>query len=550
MRFGPWLRVLVPGSVLMLPVCLLFTSSRSYAIPAFSRLYQTSCTTCHLDFPKLNDFGKAFKDAGFKFPKDDEDFLKVPATLLGAPAQKSVWPRSVWPGQIPGLPPIGLRMNNFFQVTGNNRNRFNALAAPGTVPQVIPRTDFETGFFSIFMAGNFGSDIAFWVDDDISVAGDNAAGGLGDGYVKFINLGRLFKLPTDSFSIRAGQFELDLPFTQARSINLSPYDIYAQANIGAISSMLSASQNVNNQFTFAGAAQGVEFSGGHQYGGYHYSVTLMNQNTSGLGQSSNASAFVPSATGGANGGVGFGSDSSFKDVYARFSYRFNLERNAESRNGIQAAGATGPRDHTYLNFGTFYLRGKSQQGLVGALPSGENQVLYAREPYYRAGGDFSFNYRTFNLFGLYMYGRDNNLLPVDANGMLIPLPVGSTNAVPVGFISSVPAKFNGGFLEADYLVLPWIMAIGRWDGVHSSADRINGLALSTSTPFFGPLRSERNRFTPGIQFLIHPNIKASFEYQFRPKQIAAVVTDPVTGAQQPLNPFRVNTALVALEFVY
>jgi len=94
------------------------------------------------------------------------------------------------------------------------------------------------------------------------------------------------------------------------------------------------------------------------------------------------------------------------------------------------------------------------------------------------------------------------------------------------------------------------MAIGRWDGVHSSADRINGLLLNTSTPFFGPLRSARNRFTPGIQFLIHPNIKASFEYQFRPKQTATVATDPATGVQQALNPFRVNTALVGLEFVY
>jgi hypothetical protein len=529
---------------------MLVVSTKTYAIPAFSRQYQTSCTTCHLDFPKLNDFGKAFKDAGFKFPKDDDNFLKVANTLLGAEAQKQVWPKTVWPGQIPGLPPIGLRMNNFFQLTGNKRNQFNSLAAPGSVPQVIPRTDFESGLFSIFTAGNFGSDIAFWVDDDISVAGDNAAGGLGDGYLKFVNIGRLLKLPTDSLSIRAGQFELDLPFTQARNINLSPYDIYAQANIGAISSMLSSSQNVNNQFTFADAAKGVEFSGGHNYGGYHYSVTIMNQNTSGLGQADNASPFVPSGLGGANGGLGFGSDSSFKDVYARFSYRINMERDSESRNSVQAAGSTGPRDHTYLNLGTFYLRGNSQQGVLGAFANGDTRLLYAREPYYRAGGDFSFNYRTFNLFGVYMYGHDNNLLPVDANGALIPLPVGSTSAVPVGFVSSVPAKFNGGFLEADYLVLPWIMAIGRWDGVHSSADRINGLALSTSTPFFGPLRSERNRFTPGIQFLIHPNIKASFEYQFRPKQAVTVVTDPATGVQQALNPFRANTALVGLEFVY
>ena len=32
-------------------------STPSYAIPAFSRQYGTSCSTCHVDFPKLNDFG-------------------------------------------------------------------------------------------------------------------------------------------------------------------------------------------------------------------------------------------------------------------------------------------------------------------------------------------------------------------------------------------------------------------------------------------------------------------------------------------------------------
>src|SRR6201981_3438315 len=150
-------------AVLLSLTLLIVLSGTSQALPAFSRQYGTSCSTCHIDFPKLNDFGKAFKDAGFKFPKDDESFVKVAPTLLGAAAQKEVWTKRVWPGEIPGMPPIGLRMNNFFQVTGNNRNRFNALAAPGTVPQIIPRSDFETGLFSMFTAGNFGSDIAFWV---------------------------------------------------------------------------------------------------------------------------------------------------------------------------------------------------------------------------------------------------------------------------------------------------------------------------------------------------------------------------------------------------
>ena len=251
-----------------------------YAIPAFSRQYGTSCSTCHVDFPKLNDFGKAFKDAGFKFPKDDETFIKVPPVMLGSPAQKELWPHTIWPGTIPGLPPIGLRFNTFLQVVGRNRNNFN-LQTPGdpTAP-FIPRTDFQSGLFSIFMAGNFGDDIAFWVDDDISVGGSGANGGLGDGYLKFVNIGRHLKLPTDSLSLRIGQFELDLPFSPARSWNLSGWDIYDQANVSSVNSILGL-PTVSNSFAMSNAAQGVEFSGGHTYRGYHYSLAIVNQNTSG-----------------------------------------------------------------------------------------------------------------------------------------------------------------------------------------------------------------------------------------------------------------------------
>ena len=530
---------------------LLLVPERGTAIPAFSRQYATSCMTCHVDFPKLNDFGKAFKDAGFKFPKDDEDQLKVAPVMLGAEAQKQNFPKSVWPGSIPGMPPIGLRFNTFFQLTGAARNNFNSLTPSGSLPQVIPGADFSSGFFSIFTAGNFGSNIAFWVDDDISVGGANSAGGLGDAYLKFVNVGRFLKLPTDSFSVRVGQFELDLPFTQARSYNLSPYDIYQQANIGAMNSMVSLQQNVANQFTFANAAKGIELSGGHQYGGYHYSVAVVDQNTSGIAQSSNTSPFVPSPTGGASGGVGFGSSSPFKNLYGRLSYRFNLERDSESRHSIQAASTTGPRDHSYITLGSFYLYGKSLQQFMGATSSsGSSTFLSVQEPYYRAGGDFNFNYRHLNVYGLYMYGRDQNLLPVDQNGMLIPVPVDPLGAIPVGFFKNVPAKFNGGFVQADYMILPWIMAIGRWDGVNSTADRINGLALATGTPFFGPLHSTRQRYTPGFQVLIHPNIKFSFEYQFRPQQTVMIEPDPKTGSLVAVNPFRVNTTLFGLEFVY
>jgi len=527
------------------------------AIPAFSRTYNTSCSTCHLDFPKLNDFGKSFKDAGFKFPVDDEAMVKLPPVMLGAPAQVELWPRTVWPGKIPGQPPIGLRMNNYFQLTGSNRNTFQYVpgaggntgtgpfspAAYGLLP---PKTDFETGLFSIFTAGNFGSDIAFWVDDDISVAGANSGGGLGDGYLKFLNLSRFVHLPKNSLNLRVGQFELDLPFSQARSWNISPWDIYTQSNQGILNSTYSQ-QYVNNAFTFASAARGAEISGGRHNGGYWYSLAVVDQNT---GNPSPISDFVPSATGSNSGGLGFNSDSNFKDVYGRLMYRFNLERNADSRHAVQAAGATGPQEHTYLALGSFYLYGRSVQRLVGLSSFGAPAVLTAREPFYRAGGDFSFNYRNFNLFGLFMHGRDQNLLPVDATGAVVSLPItGVTTAR--GFIRGTPATFSGGFLQADWLAYPWMMLIMRYDAVNSRADLINGLASLSSANFFGPARTTRNRFTPGVQFLIHANIKTSFEYQIRPPQNIAAGIDPLTGTPvMTLKSFRVNTAVAGLEFVY
>src|SRR5713226_9642825 len=82
---------------------------RTSAIPAFARKYQTSCSTCHNNYPELNDFGEAFKKNGFKFPKDDETFVKELPVLLGAKAQREAFPKAVYPGEIPGSIPLGFR---------------------------------------------------------------------------------------------------------------------------------------------------------------------------------------------------------------------------------------------------------------------------------------------------------------------------------------------------------------------------------------------------------------------------------------------------------
>ena len=117
----------------------------------------------------------------------------------------------------------------------------------------------------------------------------------------------------------------------------------------------------------ADAGKGIELSGGLHTGGYNYSIAFIDQNTNGVGQDQNpGSPYIPQATGSNNGGLGVASDANFKDIYANFQYRFNLEHDKESRNAIQAAGPTGPRDHTYLNLGSYYFYGRSVQRLLGA----------------------------------------------------------------------------------------------------------------------------------------------------------------------------------------
>lgn len=80
----------------------------SYGIPAFSRKYKTSCITCHYAIPKLNAFGKAFFNNGYRWPGGDENFIKEPPVNLGAEANKKAFPDAVWPADIPGTAPISV----------------------------------------------------------------------------------------------------------------------------------------------------------------------------------------------------------------------------------------------------------------------------------------------------------------------------------------------------------------------------------------------------------------------------------------------------------
>ena len=437
---------------------------RASAIPAFSRKYQTSCSTCHNNFPELNDFGAAFKKNGFKFPKDDETFVKEPPVLLGAKAQKEAFPSAIYPGELPGNLPIAFRYSGFANY--NSKIPFGA--------GYVPRTDlFVPNTFTLIAAGSFGPTLSFWVDNDISAGGANGAAGLGDGYLKVNDLGHYIGLPKDTLNLRVGQFELDLPFTQARTINLTDYDVYDQASVALVNlncNVLAAPATppctTNNPYLFGTPQRGFEIGGYPNDGNFTWSFAVVNGN--------NDNPAVRNS----------------KDIYIRVSQQFNLERDPAVRREIQAAGPTGPRDHTSLRIGGFYYYGRNALNINQSLFPGVTALGTAREPFYRAGGDLRFKYRTFELYGLGMYGHDVNLIP-DTTG--------------TAFMATTPVTFTGGFVQANYWIYPWLMPLMRYDFVNSPTDMQNGFSRHNT----------RNRVSPGIQVLARANIKFAFEYQYR-----------------------------------
>lgn len=101
------------------------TSASTGRIPAFSRLYRTSCSTCHLAFPKLNALGEAFRLNGYRFPENDRLLRREEPVPMGAEPWKQEWPRSIWPGELPAVPPLSLRLTNDLQWTADDSEPFD-----------------------------------------------------------------------------------------------------------------------------------------------------------------------------------------------------------------------------------------------------------------------------------------------------------------------------------------------------------------------------------------------------------------------------------------
>ena len=153
-----------------------------------------------------------------------------------------------------------------------------------------------------------------------------------------------------------------------------------------------------------------------------------------------------------------------------------------------------------------------------------------------------------------MYGHDYNLLPIDSSGNLIPLQnlsdsrAGGLHPQLAGDLQRRLRGCRMACLSVDVRDDPLRRRQLDFGPHQRTAHRCR--ADSPARPSTAPFRSTRNRITPAVQFLIHANIKASFEYQFRPSQSVVIATNPLTGLPMAVNPFHTNTLVLGLEFAY
>lgn len=151
------------------------------AIPAFARRYGVDCSYCHQVFPKLGAEGHRFKERGFRMPGEDR-----------FDAQE--WLRSV---------PVTLR-------------------AWGNQLLLEDNDDATTGFFKGISAGNLGKRFSYWLDDAVLVTEADSS------HLEPNNAWGRFELATgEKLYLKAGRFELDLPFTQIRTPHLFSYDAFS-----------------------------------------------------------------------------------------------------------------------------------------------------------------------------------------------------------------------------------------------------------------------------------------------------------------------------------
>jgi len=337
-------------SLLILSVFLashLIFSQQADAIPAFARKYQTSCITCHSTFPKLNTFGETFRRSGYRIPDVDKRYVKVKPVQMGAPAWKEVWPDGVWPGTLPGLPPLSLLARSLYRYDSGAVTKHDF-----TFPDEI----------ELLAAGTIGDNISFF--GSIALVEDNKFGGV---ELLFLHFGNLLSATTAPrfINLTIGQFEpAFIPLSLSRRLTHNRY-LFSTATVG------------KNAFTLS-TQRGIEVNGIVK-SRMEYAFGVVNGN--GIDDGSDPGAL---------------DNNSRKDYYLQVGYKFK----GIGLDGLGIEGGWLPGDwkERSLTIGAFGYSGENRI---------EDPVVF-NDRFYRYGFNFNLQYGSSSLLGAIVTGNHDN----------------------------------------------------------------------------------------------------------------------------------------------
>ncbi|OIO38763.1 MAG: hypothetical protein AUJ71_02290 [Candidatus Omnitrophica bacterium CG1_02_49_16] len=388
------------SSVLLVILSIVFFQEEALAVPIFARKYATSCTTCHVAFPKLNAFGEAFKTNGYRLP-NDEVFVKEPPVWLGSEAYKRVWPNAVYPGAIPGNVPISLRM------IGQGVYDRSKLTTSGDA-----RTDFEFPHeIELNSLGTMGDNLSF--DLDYAFQDENERSIVERVFLGYNDiLAGKFGIPRHLLNMRLGLIDpMVIPFSMSNQrLTTSRPTIYNFRISSGSQPRLTDSQTgielfgvVDKRFRYAGGV------------------------VNGVVRDGATEAFTD--------------NNSQKDGYARAEYKFG---------GLPFTGEADSDAKDQLGSGFPYFDQGPSLTLGSTGYYGINQIdapTDTNSEYHRILGFARANYERYNVDAVYLYQLDDA-----AAGQFNGTIAGDENIDTWGF-----------YVEGSAVIYPWMIFVARYD---------------------------------------------------------------------------------------
>ncbi|HEY3053729.1 MAG TPA: hypothetical protein VGK04_10130 [Thermoanaerobaculia bacterium] len=408
----------------------LLNAPSANAIPAFARIQKTSCQTCHVGFPKLNPFGEAFRLNGYRMPGEMQPEEKPQS--LGAEAYKKMWPKAIYPSDIPAYAPLALniKMASVYASSLHENGRS------------LTKNDFQfPQEVNLFAGGTLGEHMSFFGELTHEETAEGESG----------------------TEIEHAQLHINSPFGPKHVVNFKIGKFAPDLAAGFQEMWLSTDNGIETLFAFnpvglhggtglseemagisvPGLVKGIELYGVAQHR-FFYTVGI----TNGLGPS-------PGGDTDAN---------AHKDVFARVDYKFG----GMGLDG-DTTGLTLPPENWRERSLRVGVLGYSGNGKGFDFPFEDEMVTIQDRTFSRGGIYASWYFDDLNVFGVALTGRDRL----------------DTFAEDGTLENTASYRYHTWFVQGDYVILPPLQASLRYENLSPADSEAESLRfLNASLSYF------------------------------------------------------------------